>query len=64
MNVDRIQRDPSPRSSLTTLAGRTFGAIPPPALVLLGIVSVQVGSALGDLFRAGRVACRFAGMLS
>lgn len=29
-----------------TLAGRTLGAIPPPALVLLGIVSVQVGSAL------------------
>jgi inner membrane transporter RhtA len=28
------------------LAGRTFGPIPPPALVLLGIVSVQVGSAL------------------
>ncbi|WP_116953451.1 EamA family transporter [Jiangella endophytica] len=39
-------RGQSPRSSLTTLAGRTFDAIPPPALVLLGIVSVQLGSAL------------------
>ena len=46
MNVDRTERGPSPRSSLTTLAGRTFGAIPPPTLVLLGIVSVQLGSAL------------------
>ena len=34
---------PPPRSSPT---GRALGAIPPPALVLLGIVSVQVGSAL------------------
>jgi inner membrane transporter RhtA len=46
MNVDRTKRGRSPRSSLTTLADRTFGAFPPPALVLLGIVSVQVGSAL------------------
>ena len=46
MNVDRTGRGLSPRSSLTALAGRTFDAIPPPALVLLGIVSVQVGSAL------------------
>jgi len=46
MNVDRTERGPSPRSSLTALAGRTFGAIPPPTLVLLGIVSVQLGSAL------------------
>ena len=36
-------RAPSP---LTALAKRTLGAIPPPALVLLGIVSVQVGAAL------------------
>jgi inner membrane transporter RhtA len=37
-------------------AGRSFGAIPPTALVLLGIVSVQIGSALAKhLFReAGR----------
>jgi inner membrane transporter RhtA len=45
MNVDGTERDPSPRLSLTTLAGRTFDAIPPTALVLVGIVSVQVGSA-------------------
>jgi len=45
------------------LAGRTLDAIPPPALVLLGIVSVQVGSALAKhLFGAvgsfGTVALR------
>ena len=45
-NVDTTKRGASPRSSLTSLAGRTLGAIPPPALVLLGIVSVQLGSAL------------------
>ena len=53
----------SPRSSLTGLAGRTFGAIPPTALVMLGIVSVQLGSALAkQLFSAvgsfGTVALR------
>ncbi len=62
-NVDRTERGPSSRSSLTALAGRTLGAIPPPALVLLGIVSVQVGSALAKhLFSAvgsfGTVALR------
>jgi inner membrane transporter RhtA len=36
--------DTSTRPS--ALAARTFGAIPAPALVLLGIVSVQLGSAL------------------
>src|SRR5262245_52715206 len=46
-----------------SLAGRTLGAIPPTALVLLGIVSVQVGSALAKhLFSAvgsfGTVALR------
>ena len=46
MKVERTERAPSPRSSLTALTGRTFGAFPPPALVLLGIVSVQLGSAL------------------
>lgn len=50
-------------TSLTALAGRTFGAIPPPALVLLDIVSVQLGSALAKhLFGAvgsfGTVALR------
>jgi inner membrane transporter RhtA len=34
------------RLALNALAGRTFAAIPPPALVLLGIVSVQLGSAV------------------
>ncbi|MFH9400807.1 EamA family transporter [Streptomyces sp. NPDC017638] len=63
MNVDRAERGPSPRSALTALAGRGFDAIPPTALVLLGIVSVQVGSALAKhLFDAvgsfGTVALR------
>jgi inner membrane transporter RhtA len=63
MNVDRTERGPSPRPSLTALAGDAFGAVPPPALVLLGIVSVQVGSALAKhLFSAvgsfGTVAVR------
>jgi inner membrane transporter RhtA len=35
-----------PRASVAALAGRTVGAIPAPALVLLGIVSVQLGSAI------------------
>ncbi|RIQ33673.1 EamA family transporter [Jiangella rhizosphaerae] len=46
MNVGRTERGPSPRTALTALAGHAFGAIPPPALVLLGIVSVQLGSAV------------------
>jgi len=46
MNPDTTKRGSVPRSSLTALAGRTLGAIPPPALVVLGIVSVQVGAAL------------------
>jgi len=63
MNFEKTKHSPSPRSSLTELAGRTFGAIPPPALVMLGIVSVQVGSALAKhLFSAvgsfGTVALR------
>lgn len=54
---------PSPRSALTALAGRTFDAIPPPALVLLGIVSVQLGSAVakqlfGTVGSFGTVALR------
>ncbi|MFF9022191.1 EamA family transporter [Streptomyces eurythermus] len=63
MSVDGAERRPSPRSSLPALAGRGFGAIPPTALVLLGVVSVQVGSALAKhLFDAvgsfGTVALR------
>jgi inner membrane transporter RhtA len=63
MNVDRTEGGPPSRSSPTALANRAFGAVPPPVLVLLGIVSVQVGSALAkDLFGAvgsfGTVALR------
>ncbi|MFF8911342.1 EamA family transporter [Streptomyces olivaceoviridis] len=63
MNVDTAEGGPSPRFSLTAPAGRGFGAIPPTALVMLGIVSVQVGSALAKhLFSAvgsfGTVALR------
>jgi inner membrane transporter RhtA len=39
-NVDGAERGPS------STAGRALAAIPPPALVLLGIVSVQLGSAV------------------
>lgn len=46
MDVDRTEFGPPPRRSLTALAGRSFDAIPAPGLVLLGIVSVQLGSAL------------------
>jgi inner membrane transporter RhtA len=46
MIVDRTERGPSPRFSLTAVARRTFDAIPPTALVLLGIISVQLGSAV------------------
>ncbi|MET8768098.1 DMT family transporter [Streptomyces sp. NPDC004658] len=62
-NVDTAEPGPSARFSLTAPAGRGFGAVPPTALVLLGIVSVQVGSALAKhLFGAvgsfGTVALR------
>lgn len=46
MNDDNAQRGPTPRPSLTGLVGRGLGGVPPTALVLLGIVSVQLGSAL------------------
>ena len=66
MNAETTRRDPSSgssRTSLSALAGRTLGAIPAPALVMLGIVSVQLGSALAKhLFSAvgsfGAVALR------
>ncbi|MFF8815383.1 EamA family transporter [Streptomyces pactum] len=64
LNVAGTEHGPSPRSSsMTAVAGRTFGAIPPTALVLLGIVSVQVGAALakhlfGEVGSFGTVALR------
>lgn len=59
-NIDSAEHGPVPRASL---AGRTFDAIPPTTLVLLGIVSVQLGSAVAkNLFDAvgsfGMVALR------
>ena len=63
MHVDRIGPGPFPRANLVALAGRTLGAIPPPAKVLVGIVSVQVGAALakqlfGTVGSTGTVALR------
>ncbi|MFC8800008.1 DMT family transporter [Promicromonospora sp. NPDC057138] len=46
VNDDSTRRGPTPRPSLTGLVGRALGGVPPTALVLLGIVSVQLGSAL------------------
>lgn len=46
MNADGAGSAPLPQPTPTALAGRAFGAVPPPLLVLVGIVSVQVGSAL------------------
>lgn len=50
-------------SALTTLSGRVFGSVPPTALVLLGILSVQLGSAVAknlfdDVGSFGTVALR------
>jgi inner membrane transporter RhtA len=44
--VERMSRRIWPRSALATVAGRGLGSVPPPALVLAGILSVQVGAAL------------------
>jgi inner membrane transporter RhtA len=46
MTVDTSRRGSPSRSPVASLAGHALGAIPPTALVLLGIVSVQLGSAL------------------
>ncbi len=63
MNVDRTDRGLPRRSAPTARAGNSFGTIPPTALVLLGIVSVQVGSAsakhlFGEVGSFGTVALR------
>lgn len=44
--VERTPRRILPRGVLAALAGRGLGSVPPPVLVLAGIVSVQVGAAL------------------
>nr|WP_052477951.1 DMT family transporter [Kibdelosporangium sp. MJ126-NF4] len=63
MHVDRAGGGPFPRFTLSALAGRTIGAIPPTAQIMLGILSVQIGAALAkNLFSAvgslGTVALR------
>ncbi len=63
MDPARTRPGPPHHSGLAAPAGRTLSAIPPPALVLLGMVSVQLGSVLAKhLFRAvgsfGTVALR------
>ncbi|MFI2362084.1 EamA family transporter [Promicromonospora sp. NPDC019610] len=63
MNDDGYRRGPAARTSLTALVGRGLGGVPPTALVLLGIVSVQLGSALakqlfGEVGSFGTVALR------
>jgi inner membrane transporter RhtA len=62
MHVDRAGRGFS-RFNFIALAGRTLGSVPPPAQVLVGIVSVQVGAAVakqlfGAVGSAGTVALR------
>ncbi|MFL6120450.1 EamA family transporter [Actinophytocola sp.] len=63
VHVDRAGDRAFSRLNLVVLAGRALGAVPPPAQVLAGIVSVQVGAALAkQLFGAvgsvGTVALR------
>lgn len=63
LNTDGAEAASAPRPSPTALAGRAYGAIPPPALVLVGILSVQVGSAVakqlfGEVGSFGTVALR------
>ncbi len=46
MKTDERPNDDPARHAPTTRAGRALGAIPPPVLVLLGILSVQMGAAI------------------
>jgi inner membrane transporter RhtA len=63
MHADRVGPRPLPRANVAALAGRALGAVPPPAYVLAGILSVQIGAALakqlfGAVGSAGTVALR------
>lgn len=65
MHVDRVGSGGFARVGLVALAGRALGAVPPPAQVLAGILSVQVGAALakqlfGAIGSTGTVALRLA----
>jgi len=46
VHVERTTRRFGPRAALAAIAGRGLGSVPPPMLVLAGIVSVQIGAAL------------------
>jgi inner membrane transporter RhtA len=46
VHVGRPRGTSLPRAGLATVAGRALGMVPPPALVLLGIVSLQTGAAV------------------
>src|SRR5262245_56054604 len=63
VHVERAGSRGLPRANLVALAGRTLGAVPPPAQVMAGILSVQIGAALakqlfGVVGSAGAVALR------
>jgi len=49
VHVERTPRRFWPPSALVAIAGRGLGSVPPPMLVLAGIVSVQIGAALAKL---------------
>src|SRR5258708_34133527 len=49
VHVERTPRRFWPRSALVAIAGRGLGSVPPPMLVVAGIVSLQLGAALAKL---------------
>ncbi|WP_407649593.1 EamA family transporter [Goodfellowiella coeruleoviolacea] len=62
-HVDRMSDAPAGGGGLAAIAGRTLGAVPPPALILAGIVTTQVGAAVakqlfGLVGASGAVALR------